>query len=535
MSASARHSKRRQPGRVAVWLHRLGWAALGAVLLLTVLYASLQTAPVQRALVAYLNRTLVRSSYGVRLEGLSGRLPQRPCLRRITCADDQGPWLHIENARLAWSPLQWFQGQVTVDALTASQVTVLRRPVYTRASLGPSPTEETWSWIPQVTFTRLALNQVELHPAVLGRSYGFGVTGQARLASQLQGLDSEFSLSGDLAAGIRVRWRRDNASLTAGTVTLDIKHQQHRVAAHSAYALAGGTLGLSDLEISLPGINGRGALNVETASGLSAGTLRIDIQDAAPLSSLCAYPLQGQGAVEVRLSTEQGRQDAAVTWDIKNLKQTKLEAESLIGSADLRDLYNQVAGQVHLTGNTIQADAQTIKQLNLSAQGALPKGQISVEASGVYGEPFTCTGKTEWQHHDSVWDLAVQSAEINYGTHRVALRQPAALTVPAATFRSGPYRLQDWHVTADNHKALLTHATLNWSAPMVQVSGNVQFADQVPTDFNTHLNLPIQNESGSVAFELIRHRVPFTGKSPTHWLIPTSPYPAWTVMCRAPP
>lgn len=512
MSASARHSKWQRPRRFANWLRRLGLAALGAALLLLGLYAGLQTAPVKRALVAYLNRSLSRFPHQVRLAGLSGRLPQRPCVRVITCIDAQGPWLRIENARLVWSPLQWFKGQLTVDTLAASQVTVLRRPAFAPNASASDRSAEAFSWLPQIELTQLTLKRVELGPTLLGRPYRFSVAGQADLASQLQDLGAVFHLTGDLSADLKLSWQRHSLSLPEGTVTLDITQQQQHGHVNTAYAMSKNELTLSDLQVNLPGINGYGDLTVEKASGLCAGAFRIELKDAAPLSTLCGHPLQAQGAVDARLSTSQGMQHASVTWDIKDLKQAGLQAESLTGEADLRDLYQQVNGKVKLRGSNIRRDAQTIRQFGLEAQGQLQKGQLAVQATGVYGERFAFAGVTQWQHNDDTLDLTLQPTDITYGTHRITLNQPAGLTVPSATFKSGPYQLQNWQVTADGHEVALAQGALNWSSPVLQVTGNLQLSDNVPMNISADVNLPIQSTQGSVAIGLTRHGVPVKGK-----------------------
>src|SRR5947209_1332611 len=68
------------------------------------------------------------SNTAVTIEGLRGRFPDQLAATRIDVSDPDGRWLVIDDAAIAWSPLDLLHGRATIDAITAGRVAVARPP-----------------------------------------------------------------------------------------------------------------------------------------------------------------------------------------------------------------------------------------------------------------------------------------------------------------------------------------------------------------------------------------------------------------------
>lgn len=115
---------------------------------------------------------------GVRLEGLSGRFPDRLRLARLELRDGQGPWLSADDLALDWSPAGLLGGELVVSRLEAGRVALDRLPPEE-----PGPAARP-SLPVAVRLGRLAVARLDLGAAVAGgRAVSLGVDGRAELAS----------------------------------------------------------------------------------------------------------------------------------------------------------------------------------------------------------------------------------------------------------------------------------------------------------------------------------------------------------------
>ena len=126
------------------WLKRIaiGLGGLFGVLVLAVLgawaFANTETG---RAWIAdQVEAALSAGDAEAAVAGLSGPLPQRIALDRLTLQDADGTWLTLEQAELAWSPLALLGGRLDVTRIVAERVSVARAPAGPPdADPGPEP------------------------------------------------------------------------------------------------------------------------------------------------------------------------------------------------------------------------------------------------------------------------------------------------------------------------------------------------------------------------------------------------------------
>ncbi|MBX9750708.1 MAG: translocation/assembly module TamB domain-containing protein [Roseococcus sp.] len=127
---------------------------------------------------------------GLRVEGVSGALPARLAVERLSLADAQGPWLELEGVelRLAWREL--WERRLRLTAVAAQRVTLHRLPP--SAPSEPSPLA-----LPQLPHLPLAIRvdaldlpRISLGAPVLGQAAELSLAGAlgleaARLSASL--------------------------------------------------------------------------------------------------------------------------------------------------------------------------------------------------------------------------------------------------------------------------------------------------------------------------------------------------------------
>jgi len=166
------------------WSRGLVWplaALLSATLSIPLgLLFTLNTPPGQR----WLERVVAAATQdGIRLTGLSGRIPMSFRIERLQLADEQGIWLTIEDFALdmAWSTLA--EGRWRIERLTARRVDLQRWQE-------TSSEDDSGTGFPvTLELHRLAIEELNLAPPVTGLAARFALEGQARMGpgDEIQG------------------------------------------------------------------------------------------------------------------------------------------------------------------------------------------------------------------------------------------------------------------------------------------------------------------------------------------------------------
>lgn len=120
-------------GRRRRWAWILGGLLASPLLLLAVLLALLQLAPVQRGVVGLVEKAVP----GLRIGELAGTPPFDVRVRALSLRDADGIWLHLDRGRLAWRPLGLLTGTFDVSTLGLGSLEVARAPVAETASEDP--------------------------------------------------------------------------------------------------------------------------------------------------------------------------------------------------------------------------------------------------------------------------------------------------------------------------------------------------------------------------------------------------------------
>lgn len=169
------------------------------------LLGALQTQAGRDAVVAIVNGLADGADGGVRLAGLRVGWGLNASVERIEVLDAQGPYLAVEQARLAWHPLALLSGRVDVETLDVARVSLDRLPV-------PSQTEaQSGGQVPLLPFRlgRARVEEIAIGEAVVGAPVRLTAQAQASLSDAPRAATAELSVSridgtpGDVAATVR--------------------------------------------------------------------------------------------------------------------------------------------------------------------------------------------------------------------------------------------------------------------------------------------------------------------------------------------
>lgn len=184
----------------------LSLAAFAALVLVIAggLFGLAQTGFGKAYLAELASRLASRDGLKVEVSGLSGFVPSNLRVARITLSDADGPFARVEDLVLRWRPSALLSATVSVSALEAARVTLLRKP-----DLPASPASE-GGGLPAIRLDvqRLAITHVRIEEPVLGQAADLSLEAALRLMEPARGLaftfdvrrlDAEGTLKGEVA------------------------------------------------------------------------------------------------------------------------------------------------------------------------------------------------------------------------------------------------------------------------------------------------------------------------------------------------
>ena len=430
MSASARPSEAPPPAPASAPPRRRRWwvKLLGLVLVLlllpplaiggALLWANTEGG---RATIARLAGSLVP---GLTLEGLEGPLPGRIGLRRLTLADEAGPWLEVEGARLAWDPLALLRGEARVTLLAAERVALHRLPP-SDPNAPPSPPGPLLPELPSlpvaIALERLEVRRIEIGESLAGQAATLRATGAARL--------EDAGLTAELAAETP-----DSATLLALDATLRPAKgplQARLRLRDAAGGLVGRLLGLperpTELDLTWDGPAEAAALSLRAAAGPGitaelTGTLRAP--DLANLGATLEGRIDPTGLLEAPLAALAG--PLALRLEASRQPDGRIELPSLALSGP--------AGRLEAQGR-VEADGQ-----HGSLRARLALAPSTSFAALLPGELLTWQGLVLEATAEGALAAPTVDATLTttgFGSGQAALAALLGPT-PSATLRAGP-------------------------------------------------------------------------------------------------
>ena len=145
-----------------------------------------ETAAEPSYLESFLQDTLSADNQYITVSGLSGAFSSQAQIDEITLADEDGIWLRVRGAELDWNRLALLRGNLSINKLTAAEITVLRspKPLPEDPSL-PTP-EATPFQLPElpvaVELGEISVARIDLEEALLGFAASLNLQGDLKLA-----------------------------------------------------------------------------------------------------------------------------------------------------------------------------------------------------------------------------------------------------------------------------------------------------------------------------------------------------------------
>ncbi|MCU0803215.1 MAG: translocation and assembly module protein TamB, partial [Rhodobacteraceae bacterium] len=210
-----------------------------ALLCLCLLPGTMQAQDDDRGyLTAFLEDNLSGAGRQVTITGFEGALSSTATIARLTIADDQGVWITLTDLSLDWSRSALLRGELSVNALTADTITIIRPPQTADDSALPAPEAAAFS-LPElpvsVDIDQIAAARILLAPAVLGQA----VEGRLQASASLNGGEGTAELVLERTDGTTGLLALTGAySNTTGALALDLRADE------AAGGLAATLLGL---------------------------------------------------------------------------------------------------------------------------------------------------------------------------------------------------------------------------------------------------------------------------------------------------
>ncbi|MGH8259101.1 MAG: hypothetical protein ACREUG_05375, partial [Steroidobacteraceae bacterium] len=163
-------------------LHIAAWSLAGLVVLAILLVGAVLIIGNTSGGRALIERELAQLTSGrVRISGLGGTFPYAIDIGKLQLRDAEGVWMSAERISLRWSPLALIGWDLHVDSLAIARIEVARRPVSAPAQ--PKPRKTSSMSLPKIDIDRLAIDTLQLDPAVAGMQAQLNVRGDAHYRS----------------------------------------------------------------------------------------------------------------------------------------------------------------------------------------------------------------------------------------------------------------------------------------------------------------------------------------------------------------
>lgn len=173
-------------------------------------------------MVTYLEDILSDDGREVRFADISGLLSSQAVIGSITIADRDGIWLRISGARIDWTRRDLLAGKVTVNALSAERIEIIRPPLAENTGLSPEAAPIVLPDLPvSVDLRQVRVDRLILGAPVLGVAAELSADAAFRLDKN--GLAAKLNARRSKGTGDGLRFRADLAR-EAGTLDLALDY-----------------------------------------------------------------------------------------------------------------------------------------------------------------------------------------------------------------------------------------------------------------------------------------------------------------------
>ncbi|UZK69614.1 translocation/assembly module TamB domain-containing protein [Sphingomonas sp. S1-29] len=170
--------------RAPLWQRILKWVgiAIGVIaLLLLVIVAVMNTAPGRRFVADQINGYTLASGLNIQVGRIEGSLYGSMVLRDVRIRDQRGVFATSPSLAVDWRPFAFASNHVDIRSLTSPLVRVARLP-----ELKETPSDPDAPLLPDldIDVNRLAIERIELAPAVAGQRYIARIDSEVHIADR---------------------------------------------------------------------------------------------------------------------------------------------------------------------------------------------------------------------------------------------------------------------------------------------------------------------------------------------------------------
>lgn len=240
------------------------------------------------------------------------------------------------------------------------------------------------------------------------------------------------------------------------------------------FRLDGDQLALSNMVATGLGATIDGDLGVDLAATLVSGLITLDAPDLSQLSEVAGQDVSGGVAGEVRLSTDDARQNADLDLALKSLSAAGVSVAGAEVEGAARDVLGDLTFDLALDLDEVDAGAAQVASGRAKASGALEDiafdaSLAGLQAAGVAVKSVTAKGAAQDALGDPKFDVTVGVEGVDAGAAQVATGsatakgglEDVAITAALNSIRTGDATVARTDLTARIREALSDDPAIN--------------------------------------------------------------------------
>jgi translocation and assembly module TamB len=215
-----------------------------------------------------------------------------------------------------------------------------------------------------------------------------------------------------------------------GDIRLAVTQPQGELKLATAYQLASQMLDLKGLRLDGPGTRLGGDLQVNLAQLGASGELKGGISDLAALKPWHGQNLTGAVDLAARLSTPEGKQNARVDVNARQIAGDFGSLSAVAVQADATDALGTLGLDAKATVDGFQNPSATVEQALVTAKGSLADLRVTAEARGAQqAQPFNVASSARLQVAGARKQVELSTLTGSFAGQDIQLRAPANLTL----------------------------------------------------------------------------------------------------------
>jgi len=295
----------------------------------------------------------------------------------------------------------------------------------------------------------LAVKDLSLLSPLLGKP----LAGELALASRMQGPVTAPSVSATLN-GSRVAFettrfdtvkttvnvaRKPDGSLQ-GDIAASAAREQASLNVNTRFAVAGDTLSLTELAVSGPGVQSSGNIDASLKAATATGRLAAQA-DLVRLGTFLQRPLSGAARLNLDMTADGPRQDAAITLTASEVKGFGLAVNKMDVSGKASDVTRAPAGTLTASVTGAKIGTNAVDALELKALGNGKETSLTLTGKGRLAAPFTADGAAVFTQTPEGGRVRLNRLQGAFSGVKIALTRTASVLFNKDSFSLADFAL----------------------------------------------------------------------------------------------